>query len=259
MSMLAAGESADSLRCTVVSNASLWRGERPSCSTGVSPSSAAPASSAATSSSAWRARGAVITAVGRHADQRRLLRPMGDVGQIAPHRRRARRGEAPGAAVAGADAVINAAASSTSAARSASISSIIAGRRGWRGGARGRDQAASSMFRRIGADPALALGLCPHQGRGRGGGARRLPRRRPAAPLDRVRPGGRVLQPLCRAGADLPALPLIGGGQRGSSRSMSAMSPTRSWRRSTGPRRAGRTYELGGPDVYSFRELMEIC
>ena len=54
-----------------------------------------------------------------------------------------------------------------------------------------------------------------------------------------------------------PALPLIGGGKTRSSRSMSAMSPTRGeGDRNAGA--AGQTYELAGPKVYSFAELMRM-
>ena len=55
-----------------------------------------------------------------------------------------------------------------------------------------------------------------------------------------------------------PVLPLIGGGVRGCSRPMSATSRTRWPMPSTARPKPGATYELGGPEVLTMREIMEI-
>ena len=105
----------------------------------------------------------------------------------------------------------------------------------------------------IGADPEERERLWRLQGRGRGGGARRLPRRHHPAPLDRVRAGGRFRQQVRPDGA--AAAGPAGDPRRrgGCSRSMSPISA----RRSRSPRsiptaHAGKTYELGGPEVLTW-------
>ena len=56
----------------------------------------------------------------------------------------------------------------------------------------------------------------------------------------------------------LPALPLIGGGQTASSRCSSAMSPSAVAAAVEGRATPGAIYELGGPEVRTFKELMEF-
>ena len=53
-----------------------------------------------------------------------------------------------------------------------------------------------------------------------------------------------------------PVMPLIGGGKTRFSLSMSAMSARRDVRLD-GRAKPGVTYELGGPRIYSFRELLD--
>ena len=71
-------------------------------------------------------------------------------------------------------------------------------------------------------------------------------------------PGGSIHQPLRRAGRMSPALPLIGGG-------LTKMQPVYVGDVATavadavdGKTKAGATYELGGPEVLTMREIMEI-
>ena len=79
------------------------------------------------------------------------------------------------------------------------------------------------------------------------------------AAVDHVRAGGRLLQPLRRAGAHVAGA--AADRRRGNAlpagvrrRRRRRRSPTRS----TGKARAGTVYELGGPEVRTFKELMQF-
>ena len=110
----------------------------------------------------------------------------------------------------------------------------------------------------IGADEQRALALCALQGAGREARARgRAVGRHPAA-VDPVRPGGRLLQPVRRAWrASSPALPLIGGGHTRFQPVFVGDVASAIVAAVEGRAAAGTIYELGGPEVKSFKELME--
>ena len=201
----------------------------------------------------WRIRVPV-----RMPDSALFLKPLGDVGQIVPMAANIRDEASIARAVAGTNAVVN-------------LVGILyeRGRQSFeevhhRGAARiarlAREAGAERLLHMsaLGADPAVALGLCAQQGGGRGGGGGGLSRRHGLPAQRRVRAGGRFLQPLRRAGA-VPA------GPAADRRRPHTLSAGLCGRRGRGdgeraPRSAtrGKTYELGGPRAYSFRELMEI-
>ena len=134
--------------------------------------------------------------------------------------------------------------------------------------ARGRRRGGQGGRRRRRADGAclrdrrrreFALALCPLQGRRRKGGAVGRPVGHDPAAFGRVRARGSVHQPLCGAGADIAgAAADRRRPDQDCSRSMSAMSRPRSPTPSTARPRPGATYELGGPEVLTMREIMEI-
>ena len=108
----------------------------------------------------------------------------------------------------------------------------------------------------IGADPGQRERLWPHQGRRRGGGARRLPGARPSsAPRSCSGREDDFINRFARMARLLPVLPVIRGrlavpaGPRRRSRQGDRR------RRARPGRHAGRTYELGGPQVLTMREL----
>ena len=119
-------------------------------------------------------------------------------------------------------------------------------------------RAALTHVSALGADAALPLGLCAHQGRGRGrrcsgraagcGDSRALAccsgRATASSTASRRSP---ACCRCCRSPAPRP----------GSSRSMPATSPRRSRGRSTARSPGGRVYELGGPEVRTLREFVE--
>ena len=74
-----------------------------------------------------------------------------------------------------------------------------------------------------------------------------------------VRPGGRLLQQVrSRLRASRRRCRWSAAGIPGSSRSLPAMSPAPSSRRSKAAPQPGTIYELGGPEVKSFKELMQF-
>ena len=118
-------------------------------------------------------RGWILRIAVRRPDEALFLKPLGDVGQITPIAANIRHDASVAAAVAGVDHVINLVGILYRAAgRSASPPSMpraprrVARRRQ---GRRGEAPAADVGARRRSA---VALALCPHQGRGRGDGPR---------------------------------------------------------------------------------------
>ncbi len=204
------------------------------------------------------AEGAVVAAVGRHASRAGFIKPMGDVGQIALLEADLTDEPVLDAVVAGADAVVNLVgiklergtqrfealhhrlpARLAAAARAAGVKQLV------HVSAIGADPAAPSAYHRTKAEGELAL---------RAGFAEAVVLR-PAlvfGPEDDF--FNRFAAMACLA----PALPLIGGGTTRfqpvyvgdvAASVMAALDQ---------PDAAGRIFELGGPRVLTFRELMAL-
>ena len=193
----------------------------------------------------------------RRPDRALFLKPMGDVGQVTPMAANIRDDASVAEAVAGADAAVNlvgvlyeAGAQSFSAVHAEGAGRIA------------RAAAAAGLARMVHVS---AIGAAP--------GSPAEYARSKAAGEDAVRagfPGAAVVRPSIVFGAEddffnrfawiarlAPALPLIGGGE-------TRFQPVYVGDVAAGIARiledgatAGRTYELGGPAVLSFRELME--
>ena len=220
------------------------------------------------------AKGFQVRAAVRNPDDALFLKPMGYVGQITPVQANIRDAAKVRAAVAGADAVINL----VGMLYEFGQATLRCGpddrrRNGRQGRASGRLRAARAhVSARRGA--VVAVPLCPVQGSRRGGGARRLPGCGNPSAQRAVRAAGRLLQPLCGDGpGSRPSCRSSAARSRGSrtaswtstapaarnsSRSMSAMSPMRSSRVLEDEATKGKIYELGGPRVYSFLEIMRL-
>ena len=175
-------------------------------------------------------RGYRVRVAVRRPDRALFLKPMGDVGQITPVAANIRDDASVAAAVEGADAAIN-------------LVGVLY-------------EAGAQRFHAVHAD-----------------GAERIARAAAAAGEEAVRnafPGAAVVRPSIVFGIEddflnrfawiarlAPALPLIGGGN-------TRFQPVYVGDVAAGIARivedhgtAGGIYELGGPEVYSFRELME--
>jgi len=202
--------------------------------------------------------GAVIRVPCRNPEAAKVLKPMGDVGQITPLRIDLQADADIAAAVAGADTVINLI--GILYERGASRFDTVQGR------APGRIAAAAAAagarhvvhVSALGADPSSPA----HYARSKAAGE---------AALRAGFPGAVILRPSIVFGPEdqffnrfaaiaqvSPALPLIGGGHTRfqpvyvgdvADAIMAALAD---------PAAAGKTFELGGPKIYSFRELMAL-
>jgi len=204
------------------------------------------------------AKGAVVAVVSRHARDAGFLRPLGDVGQIALIDASLADEARLAASLAGADAVVCSvgilyesrrrsfdAAHVQGPARLARLAQAAGVRRFVHISALGADIQSSSAYARSKAEGEAAV---------RAGF-----------------PGATILRPSVVFGPEdsffnrfaalaiyLPALPLIGGGMTRfqpvyvgdvADAVMAAL---------TRPEAPGRLYQLGGPGIYTFRELMEL-
>jgi uncharacterized protein YbjT (DUF2867 family) len=201
-------------------------------------------------------RGAVVSVVSRHAASAGYLRPMGDVGQIALINAGLGDERVLAAAIAGADAVISGA--GILYQRGAQRFDLVH-HQGPALLARLAREAGCRRFihlSAIGADPAAAAAYARSKAAGE------------AAVRDAF-PGATILRPSVVFGPEdqffnrfaalaryLPALPLIGGGHTRfqpvyvgdvADAALAALEHHEA---------PGLTYELGGPEVMSFRELM---
>lgn len=201
-------------------------------------------------------RGAVVAAVSRHATEAGYLRPMGDVGQIVPIDAGLADEAVLGAAIAGSDAVINAAGTLTG--RGAQSFDLLH----HRGPARLARLAAEAGVRQFVHFSAI----------GASASAPSVYARSKAAGEVAVRdafPGVVVLRPSVVFGPEdeffnrfaamarfVPVLPLIGGGGTRFQPVYVGDVADAVLAALDRPEAAGRTYELGGPRIYTFKEML---
>jgi len=203
-------------------------------------------------------RGAVVTVVSRYATRAGYLRPMGEVGQIVPLNARLGDESLLAAAVAGADAVIFAAGIlyETSAQRFDLVHH--------RGPALLARLARAAGARRfvhlsaIGADPASPSAYARSKAAGEAAVREAFPDATILRPSLVFGPEDDFFNRFAAMARLLPALPLIGGGGTRfqpvyvgdvADAALAALD------RADAP---GRTYELGGPEILTYRELMEL-
>jgi uncharacterized protein YbjT (DUF2867 family) len=204
------------------------------------------------------ARGMVIAAAGRDPDRAKFLRPMGDVGQVAPIRADVTVEADVRAAMAGADAVVNlvgilfesgsqkfASVQGEAPGRIARIARELGVRRLVHISAIGADPASPSLYARTKAEGEKGVrDACPEAA---------------------------ILRPSVIFGPEdgffnrfglmaqyLPFLPLVGGGETRFQPVYVGDVAAAVVKALVDPEADGRTYELGGPRVYTFRELMEL-
>jgi len=204
------------------------------------------------------AEGWVVRLAVRDAVAAAFLKPAGNVGQIVPMRCNVLDDEAVAAAVAGADAVVN-------------LVGILYqfGRQRFdpihtEAPARiGRAAAAAGVSRylhvsAIGADPSSPSLYARSKAAGEAGACAAFPGVTLVRPSIVIGPEDGFFNRFARMAQLAPALPLIGGGHTRfqpvyvgdlADALMAALRDGRT---------AGRSYELGGPRIYTFRELMEL-
>jgi uncharacterized protein YbjT (DUF2867 family) len=212
--------------------------------------------------------GWIIRVAVRHPDRALFLKPMGAIGQITPVAASLRHERSIAAAVAGADAVVNlvgilhegslparallpravqrfadihteGAARVARAAQAAGVSTVV------QMSALGADPASPSEYARSKAAGEQAVrSICPDA--------------RIVRPSVVFGPEDDFLNRFATLARFLPALPLIGGGKTRFQPVYVGDVADALLRLVEDPATAGKRYELGGPRIYSFRELMEL-
>jgi uncharacterized protein YbjT (DUF2867 family) len=202
--------------------------------------------------------GAVIRVPVRNAEKAKNLKPMGDVGQITPLRIDLGSDAEIAAAVDGADAVVNLIGIlyESGANRFATVQGEAPGRIAAAAARAGIKQLVQVSA--IGADPTGASAYARSKAAGEAGVRAALPGAVILRPSIVFGPEDDFFNRFAALAQFLPVLPLIGGGHTKfqpvyvgdvADAIMTAL---------TDPAAAGRTYELGGPAVYSFKQLMTM-
>jgi NADH dehydrogenase len=203
-------------------------------------------------------RGWLVRVAVRHPDSALFLKPFGDVGQITPVAASLRHTGSVQAAVAGADAVVNLVGILHQRGRQR-FDAIHAG------GARTVAEAATAagagrlvQMSALGADPASPADYARSKAAGEAAAAAAFPGATIVRPSVVFGPEDDFFNRFAAMARFSPALPRVGGGTTrfqpvyvgDVAEAMARMLDDDGTR--------GRTYELGGPQVYTFKELLEL-
>ncbi|MCC7271289.1 MAG: complex I NDUFA9 subunit family protein [Alphaproteobacteria bacterium] len=204
------------------------------------------------------ARGAVVVAAVRHPDAALFLKPMGDVGQVAPVRAAVTEEAAVAAAVAGSDVVVNLVGIlyEHGAQTFEAVHHQGAGRVARLAKAAGVGRLIHVSA--IGADPAAPSAYARSKGLGEVAVRAAFPEATILRPSIVFGPEDDFFNRFAAMARMVPALPLIGGGHTRFQPVYVADVADAVLRAIDDPAAAGRTYELGGPRAYSFAELMRL-
>jgi NADH dehydrogenase len=203
-------------------------------------------------------RGATVAVVGRHAGRANFLNPMGDVGQIARISGSIADETLVASVLAGADTVVN-------------LVGILAEGGGQRfetahhqGAARIARLAAAAGAERllqvsaIGADPASPSTYARSKAAGEASVLAHFPDATILRPSIVFGPEDQFFNRFGRMAQQLRVVPLIGGGRTRFQPVYVGDVADAAIVALTADHSAGKIYELGGPRIYSFRELMEL-
>ncbi len=203
-------------------------------------------------------RGVVVRAAVRDPEGALFLKPMGQVGQIAPIAADIRSEKAVTAAVASVDLVVNAVSLGAQTRRDRFADVHVQGAK------RVARLAAAAGVKRlihisgIGSDPKSDSAYVA----ARGHGDRAVQEAFPAATLLKPSvvfgPGDHFFTTFAAMARLSPALPLFGGGTARVQPVYVGDVADAAMKALDDPASAGRAYELGGPTVYTYRELMEL-
>ena len=202
--------------------------------------------------------GWVVRVAVRHPAAALFLKPMGDVGQITPVAANLRDDASVAAAVAGVDSVFNLVGILYQSRRQrfAAIHADGAGRVAAAAAAAGVGRLVHVSA--IGANPASRAAY----GRSKAAGEQAVLASFPAATIIRPSivfgPEDDFFNRFARLARLLPALPLIGGGKTRFQPVYVGDVAAAMVAANERPDSAGKTYELGGPRIYTFKELLEL-
>ena len=208
--------------------------------------------------SALARQGAHVRVACRRPDEALRCKPMGDVGQVAPVAANIRDDASVAAAIEGADAVINAVGILYERGRQ-SFDAVH------RDGAVRIAQAAASAgvtqlvhVSAIGADPQAPSKYARSKGEGEDAVKAAFDKAVILRPSILFGPDDDFFNRFAALARIAPVLPLIGGGHTRFQPAYVGDVAEAVVAALKNPDTAGRTYELGGPQIYSFRQLLEL-
>jgi uncharacterized protein YbjT (DUF2867 family) len=201
-------------------------------------------------------RGARLRVIARHPSRGLHLQPMGGVGQIVVERADLKSEEGLGPALAGASAVVNLIGILHESRRASfdEVQGELPGRIARAAKAAGATRMV--QISAIGADPGSTSAYARSKAKGEAQARAAMPGATVLRPSIVVGPEDGFFNRFASMARLMPALPLIGGGKTrfqpvyvGDVAAATVAALTRD-------DTVGRTYELGGPKVYTFEELM---
>ena len=202
--------------------------------------------------------GARVRAAVRRPERAGFLRPLGDVGQVTPVQANIRDDASVAAAVQDADTVVNLVGLLAERGRQSFAAVHVEGAQ--RVAAASRDAGAATLVHvsAIGADPAAAAVYAATKGRAETLVREAFPAASVVRPSIVFGPEDDFFNKFAVMARLAPALPLIGGG-RTRFQPVYVADVARAIAAIAGDRvREGQTWELGGPQILEFRELMEM-
>lgn len=203
-------------------------------------------------------KGVVVRVAVRDPGAALFLKPMGLVGQIAPVYADVRSEKSVAAAVEGVDAVVNAVSLGVETRRNRFADVHV---RGARNVARCTETAGIRRLAHlsgIGADPNSDSAYVAARGHGDAAVRENCAAATLLKPSVVFGPGDYFFSTLAAMARISPALPLFGGGTAKLQPVYAGDVADAAVKALETPASAGETYELGGPAVYTYRELMEL-
>ena len=203
-------------------------------------------------------RGWTIRVAVRRPDRALFLKPLGQVGQITPVMANIRDDASVGAALAGADAAVNLVGILYRQGRQTFDAVHVEGARRVARAARAAGATRLVQMSALGADPQSPSDYARSKAAGEAAVREAFPAATIVRPSIVFGPEDDFFNRFAGMARLLPALPLVGGGRTRFQPVYVGDVANAFDRILETPETAGRTYELGGPAVHSFRELMEI-
>lgn len=200
----------------------------------------------------------VIRVAVRHPDAALFLRPLGHVGQITPIAANIRDDASVAAAVAHADAVVNLVGILHGQGRQTFQAVHVDGARRVAAAAKAAGARRFVHMSALGADPDSPAEYARSKAAGEEAVRAAFPEAAIARPSVIFGPEDDFFNRFAAMARFLPALPLIGGGATKFQPVYVGDVADALAKMVEDPATQGKTYELGGPQIYSFKELLEL-
>lgn len=202
--------------------------------------------------------GAVVRVAGRDPEAALFLKPMGAVGQIAPIHGEVRSEKSVAAAVAGVDVVVNAVGLGVESRRDRFADVHVRGARNVARAAAAAGVSHLVHLSGIGSDPHSDSAYVAARGHGDAAVREAFPAATLLKPSVVFGPGDHFFTTFAALARVAPALPLFGGGTARVQPVYVGDVADAAMRALRDPGAAGQDYELGGPTIYTYREVMAL-